>query len=86
MAAAPAVMGRAAVQSSRYNSSGDRGTRAGEEVEVTLLTINQSTRRITGSIQHVADISPEEIEAYAPDETFVAEPAAAAPEEAAPAS
>jgi 4-hydroxy-3-methylbut-2-enyl diphosphate reductase len=46
----------------------------GEEVEVTLLTINQGTRRITGSIQHVADISPEEIEAYAPDEPFVEAP------------
>jgi ribosomal protein S1 len=27
----------------------------GQEVEVTLLTINHATRRITGSIQHVAD-------------------------------
>ncbi|HEY1728363.1 MAG TPA: S1 RNA-binding domain-containing protein [Candidatus Baltobacteraceae bacterium] len=40
----------------------------GQEVEVTLLTINQGTRRITGSIQHVADISPEEIADYALDD------------------
>ena len=40
----------------------------GQEVEVTLLTINQGTRRITGSIQHVADVSPEEIADYAIDE------------------
>jgi len=40
----------------------------GQEVEVTLLTINHSTRRITASIQHVADIPPEEIEKYAIDE------------------
>ncbi len=33
----------------------------GEEVEVTLLTINSATRRITGSIQHVADIPSEEL-------------------------
>jgi small subunit ribosomal protein S1 len=39
----------------------------GQEVEVTLLTINEGTRRITGSIQHVADIPPEEIAAYAPE-------------------
>jgi small subunit ribosomal protein S1 len=32
----------------------------GEEVEVTLLTINMSTRRITGSIQHVMDVNPDE--------------------------
>lgn len=37
----------------------------GQEVEVTLLTINHSTRRITGSIQHVADVSPEEIAEFA---------------------
>jgi ribosomal protein S1 len=36
----------------------------GQEVEVTLLTINHSTRRITGSIQHVADVSPEEYLQY----------------------
>jgi 4-hydroxy-3-methylbut-2-enyl diphosphate reductase len=40
----------------------------GQEVEVTLLTINQSTRRITGSIQHVADIAPEEIADYTLDD------------------
>ena len=40
----------------------------GQEVEVTLLTINQTTRRITGSIQHVADVSPEEIEQFAYEE------------------
>jgi len=34
----------------------------GEEVDVTLLTINQGTRRITGSIQHVADVAPEEVD------------------------
>ena len=39
----------------------------GQEVEVTLLTINHSTRRITGSIQHVADIPPEELENYGVD-------------------
>jgi hypothetical protein len=33
-----------------------------------LLTINQSTRRITGSIQHVADIPLEEIADYTLDE------------------
>lgn len=40
----------------------------GEEVDVTLLTINPQTRRITGSIQHVADIPPEEIEKITLDE------------------
>jgi ribosomal protein S1 len=39
----------------------------GEEVEVTILTVNHSTRRITGSIQHVMDVAPEEIEAYVAD-------------------
>jgi hypothetical protein len=29
---------------------------------VTLLTINHTTRRITASIQHVADVPPEEID------------------------
>ncbi len=33
----------------------------GQEVEVTLLTINGATRRITASIQHVADIPSEEL-------------------------
>ena len=37
---------------------------AGQDVEVTLLTINSATRRITASIQHVADVAPEEIEQY----------------------
>jgi 4-hydroxy-3-methylbut-2-enyl diphosphate reductase len=40
----------------------------GQEVEVTLLTINQATRRITASIQHVADVPPEEIEKLTIDE------------------
>ncbi|HET9029997.1 MAG TPA: S1 RNA-binding domain-containing protein, partial [Candidatus Aquilonibacter sp.] len=40
----------------------------GQEVEVTLLTINHATRRITASIQHVADVDPSEIEALLPDE------------------
>jgi hypothetical protein len=34
----------------------------GQEIEVTLLTINHTTRRITASIQHVADVPPEEID------------------------
>jgi ribosomal protein S1 len=34
----------------------------GQDIEVTLLTINHTTRRITASIQHVADVPPEEIE------------------------
>jgi small subunit ribosomal protein S1 len=41
---------------------------AGAEVEVTLLTINTATRRITASIQHVADVPPEEIEALTLEE------------------
>jgi len=36
----------------------------GQEVEVTLLTINNATRRITASIQHVADVPLEEVEKY----------------------
>ena len=40
----------------------------GQDIEVTLLTINNATRRITASIQHVADIAPEEIEALAIDD------------------
>ncbi|MBV8688630.1 MAG: S1 RNA-binding domain-containing protein, partial [Candidatus Eremiobacteraeota bacterium] len=40
----------------------------GQEIDVTLLTINPSTRRITASIQHVADVPPEEIEKIAADE------------------
>jgi small subunit ribosomal protein S1 len=45
---------------------------AGQDVEVTVLTINTSTRRITASIQHVADVAPEELEEYehAEDETL----------------
>ena len=35
---------------------------------MTLLTINHATRRITASIQHVADVPPEEIEKYAVEE------------------
>ena len=38
---------------------------AGQEDELTLLTINHSTRRITGSIQHVADIPLEEFAEFA---------------------
>jgi 4-hydroxy-3-methylbut-2-enyl diphosphate reductase len=44
----------------------------GQEVEVTLLTINHATRRITASIQHVADVPPEEIEKYTIDDEDVA--------------
>src|SRR5579863_7670201 len=44
---------------------------AGQEVEVTLLTINHATRRITASIQHVADVPLEEIEAYVHEEEEV---------------
>ena len=43
----------------------------GQEIEVTLLTINHSTRRITGSIQHVADVSPDELEQFAVDPDLV---------------
>jgi len=43
----------------------------GEDVEVTLLSINESTRRITASIQHVADIAPEEIEELVAKEPLV---------------
>jgi 4-hydroxy-3-methylbut-2-enyl diphosphate reductase len=51
---------------------------AGQDVEVTLLTINHATRRITASIQHVADVPPEEIELYAADEEIGIEPEAPA--------
>ncbi len=47
---------------------------AGQEVEVTLLTINHATRRITASIQHVADVPLEEIELYAVEEEIGIEP------------
>jgi ribosomal protein S1 len=40
----------------------------GEEVEVTLLSINHVSRRINASIQHVADVSPDEFADYAPDD------------------
>ncbi len=39
----------------------------GQEVDVTILTVNHATRRITGSIQHVADIPPEELAEFAVD-------------------
>jgi len=45
----------------------NRTYNAAEEVEVTLLTINQATRRITASIQHVADVSPDDYPDYAPE-------------------
>jgi len=57
----------------------------GQDVDVTLLTINQQTRRITASIQHVADVSPEEIEELAvvlDSPEAIAEPVAEAPVEA----
>ncbi len=58
---------------------------AGQEVEVTLLTINHATRRITASIQHVADVPLEEIEklveAEVEDEAPVDEPVRGGPEE-----
>ncbi len=47
---------------------------AGQEVDVTLLTINRQNRRITASIQHVADIPPEEIEQLASEEEVGGEP------------
>ena len=40
----------------------------GEEVEVTLLSINHASRRINASIQHVADVSPEEYGEFNPDD------------------
>jgi ribosomal protein S1 len=42
----------------------------GQEVDVTLLTINHGTRRITGSIQHVADVPPEEFDAIPLEDGF----------------
>jgi ribosomal protein S1 len=42
----------------------------GQEVEVTLLTINQGTRRITGSIQHVADVPLDEVQDFADGDGF----------------
>ncbi|MHB8461289.1 MAG: 30S ribosomal protein S1 [Vulcanimicrobiaceae bacterium] len=43
----------------------------GQPVDVTILTVNHQTRRITVSIQHVADVSPEEIEALAAGEDAI---------------
>ena len=50
---------------------------------VTLLTINHATRRITASIQHVADVPPEEIEQYAVEEEIGIEVAPSPPVESA---
>jgi 4-hydroxy-3-methylbut-2-enyl diphosphate reductase len=47
----------------------------GQEVEVTLLTLNHATRRITASIQHVADVSAEQIEALAVEDEIAPEQA-----------
>jgi len=47
----------------------------GQDVDVTLLTVNQATRRITASIQHVADVPPEEIEKLVVDLDAVVVPA-----------
>jgi small subunit ribosomal protein S1 len=49
----------------------------GQEIEVTLLTINHTTRRITASIQHVADVPPEEIDQLVVPEIDVIAPAEA---------
>jgi len=46
----------------------------GQEIEVTLLSINHTTRRITASIQHVADVPPEEIEQLVVEEIDVVPP------------
>jgi small subunit ribosomal protein S1 len=54
----------------------------GQEIEVTLLTLNHATRRITASIQHIADVPVEEIEAIAVEDIEPAEapePQAATP-------
>jgi ribosomal protein S1 len=56
----------------------------GQDVDVTLLTINHATRRITASIQHVADVPLEEIEQIVVPEIDVIAPSASAPIEAAP--
>ena len=53
-------------------------------MNVTLLTINHATRRITASIQHVADVPLEEIEQIVVPEIDVIAPSAAAPIETAP--
>ncbi len=46
---------------------------AGQEVEVTLLTLNHATRRITASIQHVADVPEEQIEVLAAEDEGAAQ-------------
>ena len=56
----------------------------GQEVEVTLLTINHSTRRITASIQHVADIPPEEIDKIKVEELPIPEDSTETAETAVP--
>src|SRR5271165_3299364 len=63
----------AMVPKGEFDASAQFG--AGQEVEVTLLTINQATRRITASIQHVADVAPEELEVliHTPDPDLPAE-------------
>jgi ribosomal protein S1 len=53
---------------------------AGQEVEVTLVSINHATRRITASIQHVADVPLEEIEKYEEEIGEIETPAAPPPE------
>ncbi len=47
----------------------------GQDVDVTLLTLNHATRRITASIQHVADVPAEQIEALSAEDESTAEPA-----------
>jgi small subunit ribosomal protein S1 len=56
----------AMVPKGEYDASGQYSP--GQETEVTLLTINHATRRITASIQHVADVAPDEIDAIEIDE------------------
>ena len=53
---------------------------AGQEVEVTLVSINHATRRITASIQHVADVPLEEIEKYVEEIGEIEAPAPPPPE------
>jgi small subunit ribosomal protein S1 len=69
----------AMVPKGEFDASAQFG--AGQEVEVTLLTINHATRRITASIQHVADVPLEEIEQYAVEEEIGLEPSAQTPTE-----
>ena len=73
----------AMVPKGEFDASAQFG--AGQEVEVTLLTINHATRRITASIQHVADVPLEEIEQYAAAEEIGIETPAPAPTEPLPA-